>query len=166
MKTKKSAVGRSSALFDLKKSAPSTSDTVKVPKPVLRAFENAVACRARAYAPYSKFKVGSALLAKDGTIFYGCNVENASYGATICAERVALLKAVSEGYQSFTDIVVVTDASTPAFPCALCLQVMAEFFAPDARVWVADTKGIRSVNKFAKLLTKPFGPRQLSEARR
>lgn len=100
-----------------------------------------------------------------GRVIVGCNVENASYGATVCAERVAILKAVSEGESQFSDIVVVTDAKKPAFPCALCLQVMAEFFTPDVRIWIADTDEIHAVHKFKELLPEPFGPNELSDAR-
>src|SRR5689334_4940651 len=91
-----------------------------------------------AYAPYSNYLVGAALLAADGKIYTGCNVENAAYPSTICAERVAVTKAVSEGSRSFTAIVVVT--ANGGFPCGTCRQVMNEF-APDAQVIVADAQG-------------------------
>ena len=94
----------------------------------------------------------------------GCNIENASYGGTVCAERVAILKSVSEGETKFTDIVVVTDAKAPATPCALCLQVMAEFFDPETRIWIADTERVHKCYLFTELLPKPFGPRELSGA--
>ncbi len=86
-----------------------------------------------AYAPYSEFYVGAALLTKDGTIFKGCNVENASYGATNCAERTAIFKAVSEGHRSFDKIAVIAQNGSTAFPCGICLQVMQEFM-PDGIV--------------------------------
>lgn len=133
----------------------------KVPAIVTRAFREASKVRLRAHAPYSRFKVGSALVTGGGQIYRGCNVENASYGGTVCAERVAIWKAVSEGHKRFTDIVVVTSAATPAFPCAFCLQVMAEFFDASTRIWVAGTRGIRSLHTFSELLPKPFGPKQL-----
>ena len=79
------------------------------------------------YAPYSGFNVGAALLTDDNTIFLGCNIENASYGATVCAERTALFKAVSEGYTKFSRIAVVAKDGSTAFPCGICLQVMNEF---------------------------------------
>lgn len=120
----------------------------------------ATQARRSAYAPYSKFRVGAAL--RGGrSIYAGCNVENASYGGTVCAERVAILKAVSEGVTRFSDIVVVTDAKVPAAPCALCLQTMAEFFEPDTRIWIATPSKIVSVHRFADLLPIPFGPKQL-----
>jgi cytidine deaminase len=87
----------------------------------------ALEAREKAHAPYSKYKVGAALLAKSGAIYTGCNVENASYGLTVCAERVAICKAVSEGEKDFLAIAVATSNGAP--PCGACLQVMAEFVA-------------------------------------
>ena len=86
-----------------------------------------------AYSPYSKFTVGAAVLAKDGRVFTGCNVENASYGATNCAERTAIFKAVSEGYREFEAIAVVASSGDYASPCGICRQVLAEFM-PDGKV--------------------------------
>lgn len=94
-----------------------------------------------AYAPYSLFKVGAALLAKDGTVYTGCNIENASYGATNCAERTAIFKAVSEGQKSFEKIAIVCSENRKAYPCGICLQVMSEFM-PEADVVLEDEKGI------------------------
>lgn len=91
------------------------------------------------YSPYSEFRVGAALLCKDGTVFTGCNVENASYGAAICAERTALVKAVSEGYTEFNKIAVVCSAGTYAYPCGICRQVLAEFM-PEGSVVLEDCK--------------------------
>jgi len=85
----------------------------------------ALEARERAHAPYSRYKVGAALLSSSGTIYTGCNVENASYGLTVCAERVAFFKAVSEGERDFLAIAVATSNGAP--PCGACLQVMAEF---------------------------------------
>ena len=87
-----------------------------------------------AYAPYSKFKVGAALLAEDGRIFTGCNVENASYGLTNCAERTAVFKGVSEGATRFTALAVAGGEGEVAMPCGACRQVLAEFLPPEAPV--------------------------------
>ncbi len=95
-----------------------------------------------AYSPYSNFKVGAALLAKDGRVFTGCNVENASYGATNCAERTAIFKAVSEGYREFDTIAIVASSGDYASPCGICRQVLAEFM-PDGKVILdSDEKGM------------------------
>jgi cytidine deaminase len=91
---------------------------------LIRAAANA---RRLAYAPYSGFAVGAALSTKDGAIFSGCNVENISFGLTICAERTAIFKAVSEGYREFPDLVIVADANEPVSPCGACRQVASEF---------------------------------------
>lgn len=80
-----------------------------------------------AYAPYSQFSVGAALLTSDGEVFTGCNVENASFGASICAERCAILKAVSEGYTSFKKIAIVSSSGEFTYPCGICRQFLAEF---------------------------------------
>lgn len=138
---------------------------MKVSPKIAEAYEKARATRLNSYSPYSKFKVGAALVSKSGEYITGCNVENASYGGTVCAERSAILKAVSERQTSFSDIVIVTDAAEPAFPCAFCLQVMAEFFDPETKIYLADTEQVRSVHKFKSLLPKPFGPAQLKDAK-
>ena len=100
------------------------------------------AAAARAYAPYSRYRVGAALLAADGSVFSGCNVENASYGLTNCAERTALFKAVSEGRRAFRAIAIAGGtARSPALPCGACRQALAEFCAPDTPVAVAPLRG-------------------------
>lgn len=121
----------------------------------------AKATRERAFAPYSKFRVGAALEAEDGTIVTGCNVESASYGLTICAERTAIVKGVSEGRVRFRRIVVVADTDTPTPPCGACRQLLWEF-APDADVLLANLQG--KVLKFTmrELLPAAFGAAQLN----
>lgn len=100
----------------------------------------AMKAKENAYVPYSKFRVGAALLTMDGKVYTGCNVENASYGATNCAERTAVFKAVSEGYKEFEAIAINTDTNHPAFPCGICRQVMAEF-SKDLKIYVSDRNG-------------------------
>lgn len=94
------------------------------------------------YAPYSNFNVGAAVLCKDGTVFTGCNIENASYGAAICAERTAMTKAVSEGYTEFEKIAIVCSAGTYAYPCGICRQFMSEFMMEGKVVLEDKTEGI------------------------
>lgn len=106
-----------------------------------------------AYAPYSRFKVGAALLTTDSKITLGCNIENASYGLTVCAERVAIFKAVSEGYKKFKAIAIVT--SDASYPCGACLQVMAEF-GPGMTVIISNGKNKPKIVKLKKLLPKAF----------
>jgi len=113
-----------------------------------------------AYAPYSKFAVGAALLAADGTIYAGCNVENASYGLTICAERNAIAHAVLCGAKQFIAVAVVTENGVT--PCGACRQVLAEF-GPRMTVIVADTRGKQQVYSLAELLPAAFGPANLAE---
>ncbi len=118
-------------------------------------IEAAVCARERAYAPYSGFKVGAALLTCEGKIYQGCNVENASYGLTVCAERVALLKAVSEGEKDFKALALVTDSAEPVSPCGACRQVMAEF-APEMAVIVANLQGKHYQTTVKELLPQYF----------
>ncbi len=121
-------------------------------------LETAVEARNHAYAPYSGFSVGAALVSSEsGLIYGGCNVENASYGATICAERGAVMKMVaSEGKVRISEILVSTDTNPPAVPCALCLQVLSEFCGPDTPIHLADLTGIKKTVTFGSLLPHPF----------
>jgi len=98
-----------------------------------------------AYVPYSKFQVGAALLTKDGTVIKGCNVENASFGATNCAERTAIFKAVSEGYKDFVKIAVVSNSKKYTYPCGICRQVISEFTMDASMVFHDEVKGIIEV---------------------
>jgi cytidine deaminase len=91
----------------------------------------AIDARENAYVPYSKFKVGAAVVTEDGSIYTGCNIENASYGATNCAERTAIFKAVSEGHTKIKAIAIVGDMSTHTYPCGICRQVIVEFATTD-----------------------------------
>ncbi len=125
-----------------------------------KAFEYAKEIRNNAYAPYSHFLVGAALVTKDGKIFTGCNIENASFGLTVCAERVAIFKAVSEGERDFDFLVVVTDTNPPASPCGACRQVIREF-GKDMEVVVANLKGDMIKKSLSELLPDSFGPEDL-----
>jgi cytidine deaminase len=107
----------------------------------------ALRARARAVAPYSRFKVGAALLTSRGEIITGANVESASYGLTCCAERVALFHALTSGRRQFTAIAIVARAAGGPMPCGACRQLLAEY-APNARVWVADSRVPRKVGEF------------------
>lgn len=108
----------------------------------------------QAYAPYSNFFVGAALLTTDGQVFRGCNIENASYGATNCAERTAIFKAVSEGYRSFEAIAVIAKDGSTAYPCGICLQVMQEFMQ-DGRI-ILEQDGDIVIYQLKDLLPKGF----------
>ncbi len=111
--------------------------------------------REKAYAPYSNFKVGAAVLTIDGKIFTGCNVENSSYGLSICAERSAISNAISSGYKKFTKIAVVTNSEPPASPCGACRQVIFEF-GDDIEVIMANLKGDTKIMKISELLKDGF----------
>ena len=115
----------------------------------------AAATRLKAFAPYSKFLVGAALLGVDGRIYTGCNVESASYGLTICAERVAIGKAVSEGCTKFTRVVIVTDVAKLTPPCGACRQLLWEF-APNATVVLVNLAGARMEFTMNELIPHAF----------
>lgn len=122
--------------------------------------------RRRAYAPYSGYAVGAALLAKNAqgeeVVFSGCNVENASYGATRCAEQSAVLAAVSAGVRDFEAIAVVAGGSEPPAPCGLCRQILSEF-APRLRVIMAHVDGRRRTARLDELFPQPFGAATLHD---
>ena len=115
----------------------------------------------RSYAPYSHFPVGAALLCADGTVFTGCNVENAAYGSTICAERTALVKAVSEGRREFAAIAVVGRGEDYCWPCGACRQMLYEF-APELTVLVGRGDGDFVKLPLKELLPHGFGPASLN----
>jgi cytidine deaminase len=116
--------------------------------------------RKKAYAPYSHYKVGAALLGKSGKIYTGCNVENASYGHTVCAERTAVLKAVSEGEREFEAVAVVT--KNGGSPCGACRQVLSEF-SPELIIYIANKDGEYRTTTLKKLLPDSFTPAHLEE---
>jgi cytidine deaminase len=122
--------------------------------------EHAREARLRAVAPYSGFKVGAAIETASGAIITGCNIENATYGLTMCAERVAIFKALSEGHRDFVRIAVVADSPEPTPPCGACRQIMWEF-APDAEVVLANLTGVERRCTMRELLPGPFDRRFL-----
>ena len=123
-------------------------------------LETAVGMLAYSYVPYSGYPVGAALLAKEGRVFTGCNVENAAYGNTLCAERTALCKAVSEGAREFVAIAIAARCSAP-FPCGACRQSLYEF-APDLHVLVTWDGNVREAT-LRDLLPEGFGPSSLGK---
>ncbi len=124
-------------------------------------IEKAKEYRERAYTPYSKFKVGAAVLTRRGNVYGGCNIENASYPLTNCAERTAIFKAVSEGEREFEAIAVVADTDGPCAPCGACRQVMAEFRIP--RIIMANLKGKVQEVSLEELLPFAFTEEDLSK---
>ena len=123
--------------------------------------ERAFAMHQFSYAPYSKFPVGAALLCEDGTVFTGCNVENAAFGSAICAERTALLKAVSEGHRDdFVRIAIAGNSEDYCWPCGSCRQVLFEF-APDLECLIAKKGGDYVKLSLRELLAHGFGPKAL-----
>ena len=126
---------------------------------VKKAYEG----RANAYTPYSNFKVGAAVLTEDDTIYTGCNIENASYGATNCAERTALFKAVSEGDKEFVAIAIVADTKRPVPPCGACRQVMVELCKQDTKVYLSNLHGDVQETTVGELLPGAFLAEDLHE---
>ena len=122
----------------------------------------ATAARENALAPYSGFKVGAALETRDGRVYTGCNIENASYGLTVCAERVALWKALSEGVREFRQIAVVTSAAIITSPCGACRQLLWEYCG-DIAVHLHSLKGIDQQHRLADLLPLPFDKSSLKD---
>ncbi len=123
-------------------------------------MKEAEKARKKAYTPYSKFKVGAAVLSADGKIFTGCNIENASFGLAVCAERVAIFKAISEGSTKFKAIAVIGDTDKPCSPCGACRQVISEF-GEDIPLIMANLKGDVKIKKIKELLPEAFGKNDL-----
>jgi cytidine deaminase len=118
-------------------------------------LESAIRVRENAHAPYSKFKVGAAVEAEDGRIFAGCNVENATYGLTVCAERVALFRAISEGARKFTRVAVAADTDRLTPPCGACRQLLWEFCG-NAELTLVNLEGRTETLRLGDLLPRPF----------
>jgi cytidine deaminase len=119
-------------------------------------FEAATAVRERAHVPYSNFPVGAAVLYQDGSIIAGCNVENATFGLTVCAERLALATGVAQGKQEPRAVAIVADAPTPCPPCGMCRQVMAEFASPELAVRSRTPTGEEASYSLGQLLPLAF----------
>jgi len=124
-----------------------------------RLVEAAISVRARAWAPYSGFAVGAAVLDADGCVHVGCNVENASYGLSVCAERHAIAAAIAAGARVFGAVAVATDSSPPASPCGACRQVLAEF--GDFPIILVNLAGERRITSVGELLPSAFGAESL-----
>jgi cytidine deaminase len=130
-----------------------------------RLVEAAKEARRRAYAPYSHFAVGAAVLTGSGKVYSGCNIENASFGLTNCAERTAMFKAVSEGEQNIVALAVIADTVDPVFPCGACRQVMIEFCAADAKIYLANLSGHVVEWKLQDLLPGAFKASVMDKAK-
>ena len=132
------------------------------PRPTDALHAVALEAMERAYAPYSNFRVGAALRGVDGSVHPGCNVENAAYPASICAERGALLGAVARGVREFDALVLVTEADDPTPPCGQCRQVLVEF-APDLAITSRTRAGAERRWRLSELLPHPFNPSSLTQ---
>ncbi|HEY9577081.1 MAG TPA: cytidine deaminase [Pseudobacillus sp.] len=126
-------------------------------------IKEAKIARERAYVPYSKFKVGAALLTKDGEVFHGCNIENAAYSMCNCAERTALFKAWSEGAKEFAALAVIADTERPVPPCGACRQVISELCTPEMKVILTNLQGDIEETTVRELLPGAFSPEDLHE---
>lgn len=126
-------------------------------------IDEAIAASKQAHVPYSQFHVGAALLTTDGKIYRGCNIENASYGLTNCAERTAIFKAVSEGDKQFSAIAVVGDTDGPISPCGACRQVLAEFCNDHTQIILANLKGDFVITNINEILPGYFSSKDLQK---
>lgn len=128
-----------------------------------RLLDKAQEARDHSYAPYSKYNVGAALLTADGQIYQGCNIENAGFTPTVCAERTAFFKAVYDGHRAFRAIAVIATGDEMGFPCGVCRQVMAEFCDRDFVIITANRDRSQvDVSAFEQLLPHSFGPKDLN----
>lgn len=127
-------------------------------------IDKALEAKKNAYVPYSQFQVGAAVLTDDGCVYTGCNIENASYSPTICAERVAISKAVSEGKTHIKKVAIVGDSDL-TYPCGVCRQVIREF-GKDSKVIIANSKEDYKVYDLEDLLPHSFGPEDLRQAKK
>ncbi|MEF2291913.1 MULTISPECIES: cytidine deaminase [Virgibacillus] len=126
-------------------------------------IEAAKTIREKAYVPYSNFQVGAALQTGSGNIYTGCNIENAAYPVTCCAERVAIFQAIANGEKSFTEMAVVADTERPVPPCGSCRQVMSEFFPSDMLIHLTNLKEDIKTVKMEELLPFSFQPSDLEQ---
>lgn len=126
-------------------------------------IEEAKVAREKAYVPYSKFKVGAALLTVDGKVYHGCNIENAAYSMTNCAERTALFKAVSDGDTEFAKLVVIADTEGPVSPCGACRQVISELCSKDMLVVLTNLNGDIRETSVGDLLPGAFSSEDLND---
>ncbi|EPY6472070.1 cytidine deaminase [Clostridium sporogenes] len=124
-------------------------------------IKKAIEARENAYVPYSKFKVGAALLTEDNTIYTGCNIENASYGATNCAERTAIFKAISEGHNKIKAIAVVGSFEEYTYPCGICRQVISEFANGNIDIIIVKDKNNYEIKKLDEILPGAFTKKDL-----
>lgn len=131
---------------------------------IQKLIEKALEAKKNAYVPYSHFHVGSAILTDDGKVYTGCNIESASYTPTICAERTAIFKAISEGSKKIKKIAIVGDADM-TYPCGVCRQVIREF-GKDSEIIIANSTEEYKVHTLEELLPHSFGPEDLEEAER
>jgi cytidine deaminase len=132
------------------------ADAVEREQRARELVELAKQARRNAHAPFSRFRVGAVVECSDGRLFTGCNVENSSYGLSMCAERVAIFKAVSEGARQFKRIAVVADTDGPVHPCGACRQVISDLFGVTAEVIMGNLNGHLEIKRVDELLPEPF----------
>lgn len=135
-----------------------------IPKQIIKLFRAAHQAQENAHAPYSHRYIGAAVLMSDGNIYAGCNIENASYGGTVCAERVAIFKAISEGGKMpLKEVLVLSNEKEPWPPCGFCRQVIAEFAKPNTLIHTTNPHGKFKTYKFSELFPEAFSPNHLKK---